>query len=83
MRHKPRTALPRKMGLMMLANAPHRRPVDFYSRVSAHEGRSLGTAKEHAEIVCSVLGKAVDWDLIARMGKDLQRPDLFEPLSHS
>jgi uncharacterized protein (DUF2267 family) len=71
-------ALPHRMALMILANAPRRKPSDFVSRVCAHEGRSLGTAKEHCEIVCRVLGQTLDWDLVVRMGKDLKRPDLFE-----
>lgn len=73
-----RDALPHRMGLMMLANAPKRRPRDFYERASLHEGRSIGTAKEHAEVVCRVLGDVLDEELVLRMGKDLHRADLFE-----
>jgi uncharacterized protein (DUF2267 family) len=73
-----RSTLPHKMALMILSNAPHRRPADFYSRVATHEGRSLDTSKEHAEMVCRVLGATLEHDLVERMGKDLHHPELFE-----
>jgi uncharacterized protein (DUF2267 family) len=73
-----RAELPRPMALMMLANAPRHRPSAFFSRVAAHEGRSLGTAKEHAETICRILGAVLADDLVIRIGKDLGNRALFE-----
>ncbi len=73
-----RSEVPHPMALMMLANAPRHRPSTLFSRVAAHEGRSIGTAKEHAETVCRALARILDHDLLVRIGKDLSRRDLFE-----
>lgn len=69
--------LPERLGHAVLLGARRREPVELWARVAAHEGGSIGAAKERGEVVCRALAEILHDDLVLRMGRDLGQPELF------
>ena len=82
--HERRTlaeALPMRLGValeMRRYEGPLELP-EFFDHVRRREGTSLGFAREHAQVVCRVLGEALPDDVHAYLDRVLPRPyaDLF------
>jgi uncharacterized protein (DUF2267 family) len=74
-------ALPEKLGAML--HRKHRGAFDvaeFYDRVRKREGVSLGFAREHAQVVCRVLGERLPAAKLRELDEGL--PESFAALFH-
>ncbi len=53
---------------------------EFFDRVRRREGTSLGFAREHAQVVCRVVGEVISEDALRALDRVL--PDSFAELFH-
>ena len=70
--------LPETLGHAVFRGSSRHPLAELFKRVAMHEDTTPGAAKEHAEVVCGVLGGVLHGDLVTRMGRDLGHPELFE-----
>jgi uncharacterized protein (DUF2267 family) len=76
-------ALPEELGAVVLERLcePSCDLEELIDRVRLHEGVSVGFAREHAQVVCRVLGELFSEEARTRFGRMVPQPfmEMFEP----